>query len=58
LDRRRYWDSVEFIYFPFYAYEEILATFGDRGKAHARCGLGYEIPEGRDVLVEPAADEV
>ena len=28
-DRRKYWDDVEFIYVPFYAYEEILATFGD-----------------------------
>lgn len=24
-----YWDSVEVVYVPYYAYEEILATFGD-----------------------------
>jgi cellulose biosynthesis protein BcsQ len=31
----RYWADVEVVYVPFYAYEEILATFGDRtGERH------------------------
>lgn len=38
LGRRRdsYWESVEVLYQPFYAYEEILAVFGDSsGKANS-----------------------
>jgi hypothetical protein len=32
----RYWADVEVLYVPFYAYEEILATFGDRtGERHS-----------------------
>ena len=29
-DREKYWGDVEIFYEPFYAYEEILATFGDK----------------------------
>jgi MinD-like ATPase involved in chromosome partitioning or flagellar assembly len=29
-DRDRYWGEVEVVYQPFYAYEEVLAVFGDR----------------------------
>lgn len=32
-----YWGSVEIPYRPFYAYEEILATFGDQGAPRPRC---------------------
>lgn len=28
--RRTYWDHVETLYYPYYAYEEVLAVFGDR----------------------------
>ena len=28
---RRYWDQMEITYWPFYAYEEVLAAFGDAG---------------------------
>jgi tetratricopeptide (TPR) repeat protein/cellulose biosynthesis protein BcsQ len=28
--RAVYWDRVEMLYYPFYAYEEVLAVFGDR----------------------------
>jgi hypothetical protein len=28
---RRYWDQMEITYWPFYAYEEVLAAFGDTG---------------------------
>jgi MinD-like ATPase involved in chromosome partitioning or flagellar assembly len=28
--RPAYWDRVETLYYPFYAYEEVLAVFGDR----------------------------
>ncbi|HEX2205027.1 MAG TPA: hypothetical protein VHG91_17080 [Longimicrobium sp.] len=30
VDRDRYWSEVAMVYKPFYAYEEVLATFGDR----------------------------
>jgi hypothetical protein len=36
-DRKLYWGNVEVPYYPFYAYEEILATFGD--KSETRIGL-------------------
>ena len=29
VDDRKYWESMEVLYFPYYAYEEILACFGD-----------------------------
>jgi WD40 repeat protein/MinD-like ATPase involved in chromosome partitioning or flagellar assembly len=29
-DRARYWGEVEVLYFPFYSYEEVLATFADK----------------------------
>lgn len=29
-EREQYWGAVEMPYVPFYAYEEVLATFGDR----------------------------
>jgi cellulose biosynthesis protein BcsQ len=32
-DTRRYWDDMEVTYRPFYAYEEILAAFGDTAGA-------------------------
>ena len=32
-DPRKYWDDMEVTYQPFYAYEEILATFGDPADA-------------------------
>ena len=32
-----YWGDVEIPYQPYYAYEEILATFGDRARHETRC---------------------
>jgi hypothetical protein len=29
-DQPRYWGGVEILHFPFYSYEEVLATFGDK----------------------------
>jgi FxsC-like protein len=29
-EKRRYWGRIEIFYEPFYAYEELLATFGDK----------------------------
>jgi cellulose biosynthesis protein BcsQ len=35
-DTERYWADVELLYVPFYAYEEVLATFGDQpGEGHS-----------------------
>ncbi|WP_443035282.1 FxSxx-COOH system tetratricopeptide repeat protein [Streptomyces sp. BE20] len=56
-----YWGSVEIPYRPFYAYEEILATFGDQGGAQtsmlAACErLTSAITESR-VRSLPAVDE-
>lgn len=38
----RYWGDVEIPYKPFYAYEEILATFGDRGHQENTLLAAYE----------------
>ncbi|MFY1574606.1 FxSxx-COOH system tetratricopeptide repeat protein [Verrucosispora sp. WMMD703] len=38
----RYWGEVEIPYQPYYAYEEILATFGDRAHHEASLLAAYE----------------
>ncbi|BCJ58373.1 FxSxx-COOH system tetratricopeptide repeat protein [Micromonospora endophytica] len=38
----RYWGEVEIPYQPYYAYEEILATFGDRAHHEATLLAAYE----------------
>ncbi|MEU4563597.1 FxSxx-COOH system tetratricopeptide repeat protein [Actinoplanes sp. NPDC023936] len=60
-ERRRYWNAVEVPYRPFYAYEEILATFGDSsGQATSLLAayerLTAEITRG-DVSTLPELDE-
>jgi tetratricopeptide (TPR) repeat protein len=40
--RRRYWGDVEIPYKPFYAYEEILATFGDEQRMPLTLLSAYE----------------
>jgi len=40
--RRRYWGDVEIPYKPFYAYEEILATFGDEPRMPLTLLSAYE----------------
>lgn len=57
----RYWGEVEIPYKPFYAYEEILATFGDRGRQENTLLAAYErlarmITDGR-VAEHPPLDE-
>lgn len=41
-DRERYWGDVEIPYKPYYAYEEILATFGDRPRQENTLLAAYE----------------
>jgi len=31
-ERSRYWEQLQVLYQPYYAYEEVLATFADRGR--------------------------
>jgi MinD-like ATPase involved in chromosome partitioning or flagellar assembly len=54
----RYWNAVEIPYKPFYAYEEILATFGDRPRQDTSLLASYErlagvITEGRVTRFAP-----
>ncbi|GAA2534315.1 FxSxx-COOH system tetratricopeptide repeat protein [Winogradskya humida] len=42
-DRDRYWNAVEVPYRPFYAYEETLATFGDRPGQYMSLLAAYEM---------------
>jgi CO dehydrogenase nickel-insertion accessory protein CooC1 len=35
VDRLRYWESVEVLYYPFYAYEEVLAPFAEGTSSHS-----------------------
>ncbi|MFI6848772.1 FxSxx-COOH system tetratricopeptide repeat protein [Kitasatospora sp. NPDC050467] len=60
-DLAHYWGSVEIPYRPFYAYEEILSTFGDQGGTQTSMLAACErltgvITEGR-VTSLPAVDE-
>jgi tetratricopeptide (TPR) repeat protein len=57
----RYWGEVEIPYKPFYAYEEILATFGDRGRQENTLLAAYErlarVVTAGEVTGYPAIDE-
>ncbi|MEV4770818.1 FxSxx-COOH system tetratricopeptide repeat protein [Micromonospora humida] len=60
-DRDRYWGDVEIPYKVFYAYEEILATVGDRAHQEGSLLAAYErlthhITEGRVQTVVPLDD--
>ncbi len=60
-ERIRYWNAVEVPYRPFYAYEEILATFGDPPGQTTSVLAAYErlaarITQG-EVTALPAMDE-
>jgi MinD-like ATPase involved in chromosome partitioning or flagellar assembly/tetratricopeptide (TPR) repeat protein len=60
--RERYWGDVEIPYKPFYAYEEILATVGDRPRQENSLLAAYErltsvLTENRVVEIRPF-DEV
>jgi cellulose biosynthesis protein BcsQ/energy-coupling factor transporter ATP-binding protein EcfA2 len=60
--RAVYWDDVETFYEPFYAYEEILATFGDKPLrlssmlASAERLTGY-LSNSQDVKLAPPTEE-
>lgn len=54
--RRRYWGDVEIPYKPFYAYEEVLATFGDEPRLPATLLSAYERLTG--VITRGAVREV
>jgi cellulose biosynthesis protein BcsQ len=61
--RDRYWDAVEIPYVRFYAYEEILATFGDRsgqpGSLLSACErLVGQITEGRVSGLPPVEEDI
>ncbi|MER5637508.1 FxSxx-COOH system tetratricopeptide repeat protein [Kitasatospora sp. NPDC002227] len=58
-----YWASVEIPYRPFYAYEEILATFGDQGGTPtsmlAACErLTAQLTRGRATALPPVEEDV
>ncbi|MCA2215739.1 FxSxx-COOH system tetratricopeptide repeat protein [Jidongwangia harbinensis] len=60
-ERARYWNAVEVPYRPFYAYEETLATFGDRPGQTTSLLAAYEnladyISDG-EVTAMPPMDE-
>jgi tetratricopeptide (TPR) repeat protein len=62
-DASRYWASVEIPYKPFYAFEEMLATFGDASGLPNSLLAAYErltsaITEGQVVVLPPAAEDV
>ncbi|WP_241840060.1 FxSxx-COOH system tetratricopeptide repeat protein [Frankia sp. CcI49] len=42
LEKERYWGDVEVPYKPYYAYEEILAVFGDRPRQEGTLLAAYE----------------
>ncbi|MFC0505692.1 FxSxx-COOH system tetratricopeptide repeat protein [Micromonospora costi] len=58
----RYWNTIEVPYRTFYAYEEILAAFGDRPEQAGTLLAAYEqltsvITGGRVTRLEPMAEE-
>jgi hypothetical protein len=60
-ERQTYWSQVQVVYVPYYAYEEILATFGDRpGQTftilHSMERLAAQITEGEVTSLVPCTD--
>ncbi|WP_045745396.1 FxSxx-COOH system tetratricopeptide repeat protein [Actinoplanes rectilineatus] len=56
--RERYWSEVEIPYKPYYAYEEILATFGDRPRQEGTLLAAFErlaavVTDGRVTRLRP-----
>jgi hypothetical protein len=61
-EARHYWASVEIPYKPFYAYEEMLATFGDAPGSPSSLLAAYErltaaITDGEVTSLPPMAEE-
>ena len=42
VERERYWRSVEVLYYPYYAYEEVLAAIADRPGSHLSMLAAFE----------------